>query len=98
MTAINYADNLSSAVRYALETTGATKVCPFHLDVIVRVGDDAAESHAVARAKNIIKSDGTTWNREDLRREFRRQLSEAADAHCPQCAHLHLAEATREVA
>jgi hypothetical protein len=84
----NYADNLSSAVRYALGTTGATTVCPFHCDVTIRVGDDAAESHAFARARNIIKTDGTKWKREALMEEFRRKLSEAADGECPQCAHL----------
>jgi hypothetical protein len=88
MSVSNYADNLSSAVRYALETTGATTVCPFHSDVTIRVGDDAAESHAFARARNIIKTDGTTWKREALVEEFRRQLSEAADGQCPECAHL----------
>jgi len=91
----NYADNLSSAVHYALETTGATTVCPFHWDVTIRVGDDPAESHAFARARKITKSDGTKWKREALVEEFRRQLSEAADAHCPQCA--HLGHATREI-
>jgi hypothetical protein len=34
------ADNLSSAVRYALETTRAVAVCPFHCDVIIRIGDE----------------------------------------------------------
>jgi hypothetical protein len=82
----DYADNLSSAVSYALETTRSTTVCPFHLDVTIRVGDDAAESHAFARARKIIKSDGTTWKGEALREEFRRQLSEAADGQCPYCA------------
>jgi hypothetical protein len=96
MSASNYVDNLSSAVHYALETTGATAVCPFHLDVTIRVGDDAAESHAFARARNIIKSDGTKWKREALMEEFRRQLSEAADARCPLCAHLR--DVPREVA
>ena len=33
-------DDLSAAVRYALETTRATTVCPFHDEVIIRVGDD----------------------------------------------------------
>jgi hypothetical protein len=52
-------DDQSAVVRYALETTRAIAVCPFHSDVTVRIGDDAAESHAWARARNIIKSDGT---------------------------------------
>src|SRR5882757_6080174 len=76
----NYADNLSSAVRYALRTTGAITVCPFHCDVTIRVGDAAAECHAFARARNIIKTDGTKWKREALMEEFTRQLSEAAEA------------------
>lgn len=88
MSVNNYADNLGSAVRYALETTRSATICPFHLDVTIRVGDDAAESHAFARARNIIKSDGAKWEGEALMEEFRRQLSEAADGHCPQCADL----------
>lgn len=80
------ADNLQSAVRYALETTRATAVCPFHSDVMIRVGDDAAENHAYARAKEIIKSDGTMWEREVLMEEFKRLLADAADGECPQCA------------
>ena len=39
-------NNLESAVRSALLTTRATAVCPFHPDVTIRVGDDAAETHA----------------------------------------------------
>ena len=80
------ADNLRSAVRYALETTRGTTVCPFHPDVMIRVGDDAAENHAYARARKIIKSDGTMWEREVLMEEFKRLLSDAADGVCPQCA------------
>jgi hypothetical protein len=80
------ADNLQSAVRYALETTRATTVCPFHPDVMIRVGDDAAENHAYARARKIIKSDGTIWEREVLMDEFKCLLADAADGECPQCA------------
>jgi hypothetical protein len=83
-------DDLTSIVRYALESTRATAVCPFHLDVTVRVGDDAAESHAWARAQKIIKSDGTTWNAEALRKEFDQQLEKAADGCCPLCTQDHL--------
>src|SRR5690349_7167097 len=80
-----YADDLDSAVHYALETTHAIAVCPFHLDVTIRVGDDGAESHAVARARKLVRSDGTTWDGEVLRKEFARQLSRAADRYCPRC-------------
>jgi len=86
MFAKDYADDLSATVRYALETTRAVAVCPFHSDVTIRIGDDAAESHAFERAKRIVKSDGTNWEREALRREIGRQLSEAADGTCPHCA------------
>jgi hypothetical protein len=85
MSVICDAGDLSSAVRYALETTRATMVCPFHLDVTIRVGDDAAESHAFARARKLVKSDGTTWEGEALRKEFGRQLGKAADRYCPHC-------------
>jgi hypothetical protein len=78
-------DDLDAVVRYALETTRAIAVCPFHSDVTVRIGDDAAESHAWARARNIIKSDGTHWNAAALRDAFCLQLEKAADRCCPRC-------------
>ena len=86
MSVTSYADDLGSAVHYALETTRAITVCPFHLDLTIRVGDDAAESHAFARARNLVKSDGTRWEGEALRKEFGCQLSKAADRYCPHCA------------
>ena len=86
MSVSNYADDLGSAVHYALETTHAIAVCPFHLDQTIRIGDDAAESHAFARARKLVKRDGTTWQGEALRKEFGRQLSKAADRYCPHCA------------
>ena len=81
----DHADDLTAAVRYALETTRATAACPFHWDVIIRVGDDAAESHAFERARKLMKTDGTKWTSEVLREEFSRQLSQAADGKCPRC-------------
>ena len=66
MSVSSYADDLGSAVHYALETTHAIAVCPFHLDLTIRIGDDAAESHAFARARKLVKSDGTTWEGEAL--------------------------------
>ena len=58
MSVNNRTDDLASAVRYALETTRANPICPFHENVIIRVGDDDAEKHAYLRACNIVKSDG----------------------------------------
>ena len=62
----SYADDLGSAVHYALETTHAIAVCPFHLDLTIRIGDDAAESHAFVRARKLVKSDGTKENVEGV--------------------------------
>jgi hypothetical protein len=81
-------DNLETLVRDALFTTRATAVCPFHPEVIIRVGDSAAETHAYYRARNVIKSDGTSWEHEDLIEEIARQLTNAADGACPRCAHM----------
>ncbi|MCJ9705843.1 MULTISPECIES: hypothetical protein [unclassified Bradyrhizobium] len=78
-------DDLTALVRYALETTRATTVCPFHDDVIIRVGDDAAESHAYERAKRILGSDGTAFDGNALKEEIGRQLAIAADGRCPKC-------------
>ncbi|SDJ30287.1 hypothetical protein SAMN05216338_104552 [Bradyrhizobium sp. Rc2d] len=78
-------DDLTAVVRHALETTRATTVCPFHDEVTIRVGDDAAESHAYERAKRVVRSDGTTWEGEALREEIGRQLAAAADGRCPKC-------------
>lgn len=85
MSANVHPDDLAAVVRYALETTRATMTCPFHDDVIIRVGDDAAESHALERSKRIVRSDGTTWDAKALREEFGRQLAVAADGRCPKC-------------
>ena len=86
MSVTSYADDLGSAVHYALETTHAIAICPFHLDLTIRIGDDAAESHAFARARKLVKSDGTTWEGEALRKEFGRKHGKAADRYCPYCA------------
>ena len=88
MSVDGWTDDLASVVRYALTTTRATAICPFHVNVTVRVGDDAAETHAYFRAAKVIKTDGTTWEREALNKEISRQLGEAADGVCPECAAL----------
>ena len=51
-------DDPELAMRNVLLTTRATAVCPFHQEVTIRIGDDAAETHAFYRARNIVKSDG----------------------------------------
>ena len=79
------ADSLEAAVRKALLTTRAIAVCPFHVDVSIRVGDDAAETHAFYRACNFIKSDGKAWNHKLLADEIGHQLAQAADGVCPRC-------------
>ena len=84
----SYNDNLQKLVCFALFTTHATTLCPFHPEVTIRVGDAAAETHAYYRAKNVIKSDGTSWDHEELMDEIARQLTDAADGVCPRCANL----------
>ena len=81
----NSTDDLASVVRYALNTTRAIAVCPFHENVTIRVGDNAQERHAYLRASNIVKNDGSTWRREVLHEEIERQLAQAADGTCPEC-------------
>ena len=70
-------DNLEALVRDALFATRATAVCLFHPEVIIRVGDAAAETHAYS-----------SWEHEDLMDEIARQLTDAADGVCPRCAHM----------
>jgi hypothetical protein len=77
--------NLESAVRHALMTTHATAVCPFHPELTVRVGDDAAETHAFYRARSYVKCDSAGWDHDLLAKEFARQLDGAADRVCPHC-------------
>jgi hypothetical protein len=36
--------------------------------------------------RKLMKSDGTTWDREVLVKEFERQLDDAAGGACPDCA------------
>ena len=51
----------------------------------IRIGDDAAETHAFYRARNLVKSDGTGWDHAVLMEEIARQLADAADRVCPEC-------------
>lgn len=88
MSVNDYADDLESAARYALAKAGAIAVCRFHPDVTIRIGDDDAERHAYALATSLLKSDGTSWMREDLMPVIKDQLMMAADDECPQCAYL----------
>lgn len=91
MSIVADSDNLESAIRHALLSTRATAACPFHPNVTIRVGDDAAETHAFYRARNFVKIDGTGWNHKLLMQEIARQLADAADGVCPQCSGQHVA-------
>ena len=88
MSANSWTDDLAAVVRRALASTRATAICPFHGTVMIRVGDNAAETHAYFRARKIGKSDGTTWEHDELENEIKRHLEEAADGVCPDCAAL----------
>jgi hypothetical protein len=79
------ADSLQSAVQNALMTTRALAPCPFHPEVMIRVGDDAAETHAYYRARNVVRSDGNSWDHDLLVQEIARQLADATERTCPHC-------------
>jgi hypothetical protein len=51
MSANSLPDDLAAVVRRALASTRATAICPFHGTVIIRMGDNAAETHAYFRAR-----------------------------------------------
>ena len=81
-------DHLRAVVRDALATTHATTTCPFHPDVTIRVGDDAAETHAFYRARNALRDKGANCDSAMLMSEIARQVSKAADRVCPKCSNV----------
>jgi acyl carrier protein len=56
-------------------------VMAFEEEFGIEIPDDAAETHAFYRARNLVKSDGTGWNHAVLMEEIARQLADAADQH-----------------
>ena len=82
MSVKNWTDDLASAVRYSLVTTRAIAVCPFHENVTIRVGDDAAESHAyvapVKLSKVMARRGGTKFSMKKLAANSARQPMESA--------------------
>jgi hypothetical protein len=80
-------ENVEQAARAAVLRTRAVEPCPVHQDVLIRVGDPAAERHAYALARTIFKSDGTMFMREDLMLAIKDELELAADGECPACSH-----------
>jgi hypothetical protein len=80
--------HLRAVVRDALATTHAMTTCPFHPDVTIRIGDDAAETHAFYRARNALRSEAANFDSAMLMNEIARQVSKAADRVCPKCSKL----------
>jgi hypothetical protein len=76
-------DDAKTVVREALMSTRAVTVCPFHPEVTIRIGDDAAETHASHRLANIADA---SWNHDARLAEMARQLGECADGVCPKCS------------
>lgn len=76
-------DDMKTVVREALMTTRAVVVCPFHPEVTIRIGDDAAETHAAHRLANIADAG---WDHDARLVEMARQLGDCADGVCPQCS------------
>lgn len=82
----DHCDSVEAAARYAVTKTGAIETCLAHPGVSIRTGDEDAERHAYALATNIMKSDGTTWMRDDVLPAIKDELDLAADGECPECA------------
>jgi hypothetical protein len=76
-------DDRKIVVREALMSTRAVTVCPFHPEVTIRVGHDAAETHASRRLTNIADAN---WDHDARLVEMARQLGECADGVCPRCS------------
>jgi hypothetical protein len=76
-------DDMKTVVREALTTTRAIVVCPFHPEVNIRIGDDAAETHAAHRLANIADA---SWDHDARLVEMARQLGDCADGVCPRCS------------
>lgn len=76
-------DDARTLVREALMSTRAVKVCPFHPEMMIRIGDDAAETHASHRLANIADP---SWDHDARLAEMARQLGECADGVCPRCS------------
>lgn len=72
-----------AVVREALMSTRAVMVCPFHPETAIRVGDDAAETHAAHRLANIADAN---WDHDARLAEMAQLLGECADGVCPKCS------------
>jgi hypothetical protein len=84
----DYVDEVEGAARHVLGKAGAIEVCERHPEVTIRLGDERAERHAYALATTMMRSDGSTWMREDVLEAIKDQLDAAADGECPHCANL----------
>lgn len=84
----DYQDDLEAAAFEALRRAKAIEVCPFHSDVVIRLGDDDAERHAYALATTILKREGEMWKREDLMPAIQDLLGAAADGVCAVCENI----------
>ena len=81
----NYVDDIEAIAQTALAQTKALKVCPFHKEVTIRIGDTDAERHAYAIATNMMKKEDTLWMRDDVLESIKYELDMAADGECPRC-------------
>jgi hypothetical protein len=76
-------EDIKTVVREALMSTRAVMVCPFHPQVTIRIGDDAAETHARHRLTNIADA---SEDHDARLVEMARQLGDCADGVCPRCS------------
>ena len=76
-------EDTKAVVREALISTRAVMICPFHPEVTIRTGDDAAETHASHRLAKIADAG---WDHDARLAEMARQLGGCADGVCPKCS------------
>lgn len=79
-------DQLDDLVLRATLKAKAVKPCHFHRDVLIYRGDPDADRHAYAIATNLWKSDGRTFDREEVTAAVKDVLDQCADGECPECS------------
>jgi hypothetical protein len=85
MSAQSYEENVRIAAREAVKTAGAVRICPWHPEVTIRVGNANAEHYAYALATTALKHEGAMEARQDVLEAIKAELDGAADGACPRC-------------
>jgi hypothetical protein len=83
----NQVVSVEGVARHALVKAGAVEICPRHSDVIIRVGSEVKERHALALALSHLPTTGPEWREEDVVLAMKDDLERGA-GECPICAQL----------